>query len=99
MSAEWSLPKNIKKNSVTTIKRSDAHTAPEYYLDSSPLAKSTSVMALGIEINSDLSFQSLTGSIISKARQRVRVLFRGFHTRQVSFKKGFYHIHTSALRI
>ena len=47
-------------------------------------------MDLGIEINSDLSFQSHIGSIVSKARQRVGVLFRGFHTRQVSFLKKAY---------
>jgi len=44
-------------------------------------------MNLGIEINSDDSFQSHIGSIVSKAHQRIGVLFRGFHTRQVSFKK------------
>jgi len=47
-------------------------------------------MDLGIKINSDLSFQSHIGSIVSKARQRVGVLFRGFHTRQVSFLKKAY---------
>jgi hypothetical protein len=47
-------------------------------------------MDLGVEINSDLSFQSHIGSIVSKARQRVGVLFRGFHTRQVSFLKKAY---------
>ena len=65
-------------------------TASVYYLDGLPLARSTSVMDLGIEINSDLSFQSHIGSIVSKARQRVGVLFRGFHTRQVSFLKKAY---------
>ena len=62
-------------------------TASIYYLDGLPLAKSTSVMDLGIEINSDLSFQSHKDYIVSKARQRVGALFRGFHTRQVSFLK------------
>jgi len=92
-SAEWQLPINIKKCSVLTINRSESHktlTASNYYLDGSPLVKSTSVMDLGIKINSDLSFQSHIGSIVSKARQRVGVLFRGFHTRQVSFLKKAY---------
>ena len=47
-------------------------------------------MDLGIEINSDLSFQSQIGSIIAKARQRVGVLFCGSHTRQVIFLKKAY---------
>jgi hypothetical protein len=89
-SADWQLPINIKKCSVLTINRSEIHTSHVYYLDGSPLAKSTSVMDLGIEINSDLSFQSHIGSIVSKARQRVGVLFRGFRNRQISFlKKAF----------
>jgi hypothetical protein len=47
-------------------------------------------MDLGISINSNLSFQSHISSIISRARQRVGILFRGFHTRQTSFlKKAF----------
>ena len=92
-SAEWQLPINIKKCSVLTINRSEsrnAHIASDYYLYGSLLVKSTSVMDLGIEINSDLSFQSHIGSIVSKARQRVGVLFRGFQTRQVSFLKKAY---------
>jgi ribonuclease P/MRP protein subunit RPP40 len=92
-SAEWQLPINIKKCSVLTINGSESHktlTASDYYLDGLLLAKSTSVMDLGVEINSDLSFQSHIGSIVSKARQRVGVLFRGFHTRQVSFLKKAY---------
>jgi len=44
-------------------------------------------MDLGIEINSDLSFQFHIGSIVSKAGQRVGVLFLGFYTRQVPFNK------------
>jgi ribonuclease P/MRP protein subunit RPP40 len=92
-SAEWQLPINIKKCSVLTINGSESHktlTASDYYLEGLLLAKSTSVMDLGVEINSDLSFQSHIGSIVSKARQRVGVLFRGFHTRQVSFLKKAY---------
>jgi len=57
------------------------------WLDGSSLANATSVIDLGNGINSDLSFQSLIGSIVSEARQRVGVLFQGFHTRQVSFLK------------
>jgi hypothetical protein len=48
-------------------------------------------MDLGIKINSYLSnFQSHIGSIVSKARQRVGILFRGFQTRLVSFLKKVY---------
>ena len=92
-SFDWQLPINIKKCSVISINRSDTqttHTARDYYLDGSPLAKSTSIMDLGIEINSDLSFQSHIGSIVSKARQRVGILFRGFQNREVSFLKKAY---------
>ena len=92
-SAEWQLPINIKKCSFVTINRSESHTthtASDYYLDGSPLVKSSSVMDLGIEINSDLSFQSHIGSIVAKARQRVGGLFRGFHTRQARLLKKAY---------
>jgi len=54
---------------------SDTDIPCNYYLEGSPLAKSTSVMDLGIEINSDLSIQSDAGSTVSKARQRVGVIF------------------------
>ena len=77
-SVEWQLPININKCSVISINRSGTQktrTARDYYLDGTPLAKSTSVIDLGIEINSDLSFQSHIGSIVSKARQRVGILF------------------------
>ena len=67
-----------------------SHTARAYYLDGLRLSESTSVSDLGIEINTNLSFHSHIGSIVSKARQRVGVLFRGFHTRNISlFKKAF----------
>lgn len=92
-SAEWQLPININKCSVLTINRSEshhAHIASDYYLYGSLLVNSTSVMDLGIEINSDLSFHSHIGSIVSKARQRVGVLFRGFQTRQISFLRKAY---------
>jgi low affinity Fe/Cu permease len=84
-STEWQLPINIAKCSVLTINMSETLTARDYYLGGSPLIKSTSVMDLGISINSNLSFQSHISSIISRARQRVGILFRGFHTRQISF--------------
>ena len=102
-SAEWQLPINIRKCSVITINRSESHTthtASDYYLDGSPLVESSSVMDLGIEINSDLSFQFHIGSIVAKARQHVGILFRGFHTRQVILlKRLINHIYTSTLRI
>ena len=68
------------------------------YLDGSSLVKSSSVMDLGIKINSDLTFQSHIGSIVARARQRVDVLFRGFHTRQVILLKrliSHIYVHSS----
>ena len=100
-SAEWQLPIDIKKCSIITINRPESHTthtASDYYLDGSPLVKSSSVMDLGIKINSDLTFQSHIGSMVARARQRVGVLFRGFHTRQVILLKKAYITYTT-LRI
>jgi ribonucleases P/MRP protein subunit RPP40 len=78
-SFDWQLPINIEKCSVISMNRSDTpttHTARDYYLDGSPLAKSISVIDLGIDIYSDLSLQSHMGSTVSKARQRVGIVSR-----------------------
>jgi hypothetical protein len=89
-SADWQLPININKCSVLTINGSGVHSAREYYINGSCLSKLTSVSDLGIECRSNLSFQSHIGSIVSKARQRVGVLFRGFSTRNVAFLRKAY---------
>jgi hypothetical protein len=89
-SADWQLPININKCSVLTINGSGVHSVREYYINGYCLSKLTSVSDLGIECRSNLSFQSHIGSIVSKARQRVGVLFRGFSTRNVAFLRKAY---------
>ena len=89
-SADWQLPINIDKCSVLPINRSGVNSAREYYLNGSYLSKLTSVSDLGVEYSFNLSVQSHTSSIVSKARQRVGFLFRGFSTRNVSFLRKAY---------
>ena len=89
-SADWQLPININKCSVLPINRSGVNSAREYFLNGSCLSKLTSVSDLGVEYSFNLSFQSHISSIVSKARQRVGFLFRGFFTRNVSFLRKAY---------
>jgi hypothetical protein len=56
---------------------SSAVCAPPYFITGIP---QNSYVDLGVIIDSKLSFESHVSSIVSKARQRVSILFRGFVT-------------------
>jgi hypothetical protein len=49
-----------------------------------------SVTDLGVEIDSNLSYQTHISNIVSKATQRVGILFRGFVTRDLNFMRKAY---------
>ena len=73
---------------IVTINRTASHTIRDNDLDGSHLPQLTSFSDLGIEITSNLSFQSYICNIVSQARQRIgRALFRGFQTRNIPLKK------------
>jgi hypothetical protein len=61
---------------------SAAH-SPLYFIDGSPLPRQNSYVDLGVTIDSKLSFEKHISNLVSKARQRVSILFRGFVTRNL----------------
>jgi ribonuclease P/MRP protein subunit RPP40 len=78
---DWQLTVNINKCCVLSI--SSAAHSPPYFIDGSPLPRQNSYVDLEVTMDSKLSFEKHISNIVSKARQRVSILFRGFVTRNL----------------
>jgi hypothetical protein len=78
---DWQLTININKCCVLSI--SSAVHSPPYFINGIPLPRQNSYVDLGVIIDSKLSFETLISNIVSKARQRISILFRGFVTRNL----------------
>jgi hypothetical protein len=85
----WQLPINIDKcSSARLFSRSILN--PVYTINGLPITHLDSTRDLGIEIDSRLSYNNHINSIVSKANQRVGLLFRGFQCRNLDFmRKAF----------
>jgi hypothetical protein len=78
---EWQLTININKCSVLSI--SPAVHSPLYFINGTATPCQNSYVDLGVTIDSKLSFEAHINNIVSKARQRITILFRGFVTRNL----------------
>jgi hypothetical protein len=59
-------------------------TLRNYFIDGILISQQDSYVDLGITISKNLSFDAHISDIVSKARQRVSILFRGFLSRNTS---------------
>jgi len=90
--SDWQLNINIDKCSVLGIHgRSRTHTSTRSYsINGFIISCSNSVRDLGIIIDSGLSYKNHINNCVSKALQRVGVLYRGFLCRDLDFlRKAF----------
>jgi len=87
----WQLGINITKCAVLNVgsKRKDVGSSG-YFINNTLLVTIDSVIDLGIQFNSNLSYQTHISNIVSKASQRVGILFRGFVTQDLNFMRKAY---------
>jgi hypothetical protein len=78
---DWQLSINVQKCSVLSISAKPASLLVNYNINDLPVPRQGSTTDLGVTITYDLSFATHINNIVSKARQRLSVLFRGFSTR------------------
>jgi hypothetical protein len=90
---DWQLTINISKCLVISVSthREPAHVV--YYIDDSPIPRQNATIDLGVTVCSDLSFETHIDNIVSKARQRVGVLFRGFLTRNINVMRRAFIVY------
>jgi hypothetical protein len=85
-SIDWQLVINISKCAVLSV--STIPPKPHvYYINGTDLSNHSSCTDLGVVLNEDLSFHKHINSIVSKARFRVSILFRGFISRDHSIMR------------
>ena len=85
----WQLEINISKCATFTVGTTRGNNSI-YTTNNKRLNNVDSIADLGVEIDSNLSYQAHIANIVSKATQRVGVLFRGFVTRDIKFmRKAF----------
>jgi hypothetical protein len=80
---EWQLSININKCSVLSICSAASKTYFEYCIGGIPIPRQNSNVDLGVTITDELTFEAHINCIISKARQRLSAIFRGFLSRNV----------------
>jgi ribonucleases P/MRP protein subunit RPP40 len=78
---ECQLTININKCSVLSI--SSAVYSPLYFINGTAIPCQNSYVDLGVTIDSKLFFEAHINNIVSKARQRISIPFRGFVTRSL----------------
>jgi ribonuclease P/MRP protein subunit RPP40 len=81
---EWQLSININKCAVVSLSSKPQPASRIYYIDGMAIPCRDSHVDLGITVSNDLSFELHINNIVSKARQRVGTLFRGFLSRNLS---------------
>ena len=87
---KWQLNINISKCAVLTIGAKGGYCGSVYFINNTQLVSTNSFIDLGIDTDSSLSYHNHISSIVSKAAQRVGILFRGFMTRDLQFmRKAF----------
>jgi hypothetical protein len=79
--AEWQLAININKCAVLSIAARVPSVARHYFLNDVAITYHNSYVDLGVTISYQLTFNAHINNIVSKARQRTSVLFRGFISR------------------
>lgn len=87
---EWQLSINIQKCAVLSLSTKSHYLLHDYFINGIAIPRHTSHVDLGVAINNDLSFEHHIGNIVSKARQRMSILFRGFLSRNLdTMRKAF----------
>jgi hypothetical protein len=81
---EWQLSINISKCAVLSLTSKPQPVLYIYLINDIAISRRDSHVDLGITISSDLSFDTHINGIVSKARQRVSTLLRGFLSRNLS---------------
>jgi hypothetical protein len=80
---DWQLTINVSKCLVVSISVKSEPAQLSYYINGIPVPRRNSTVDLGVTICSNLSFETHISNIVSKARQRLSILFRGFLTRNI----------------
>ena len=78
---DWQLSINIQKCSVLSVSAKHAATQFDYSINGVFVPPQDSTTDLVVTISNNLSFEAHINNIVSKARQCLSVLFRGFLTR------------------
>ena len=90
----WQMTINVLKCIVLSIcKPRSSHLLCKYFINGHEIVRSDSVRDLGITVTSNLQFNSHIDTIVSKARQRASVLFRGFISRNIQLLCKAYTIY------
>jgi hypothetical protein len=84
----WQLEVNCSKTVVVHLYRNNQNCI--YYFNGSPLRSAFELKDLGVNIDSDLSFDRHISNLIGKAYSRIGLLFRGFVSRNLSLLKRAY---------
>ena len=79
----WQLHININKCSVLPVTSMVCLPVRQYYINGVTIPCHNSYVDLGVAVTSNLSFELHINNIVSKARQRISILFRGFLTRNL----------------
>jgi hypothetical protein len=80
---EWQLTININKCAVLSLSSKSQPTLHAYFIDGLAISRQNSYVDLGVTISSNLSFEQHINNIVSKARQRISILLRGFLSRNL----------------
>lgn len=86
----WQLAINILKCFVLSVSSNGNIPVHPYFINGVCLSHCKSVVDLGITISNNMSFKSHIEGIVSKAYQRLAILFRGFVTRRADFMRKVY---------
>ena len=91
-SVMWQLTINLSKCSCMRLlsRFRLSNTIPSYYLNGTLLAVTTNTRDLGIIIDCKLAYTTHISTIVTKANQRVGLLFRGFKTRDIKIMRKAY---------
>ena len=88
--AMWQFTINVRKCSALHLRNKKPSDKCPYFIDGTLLPDDNSVTDLGVLIDDKLSYKGHINVIVSKAMQRIGLLFRGFLCRDLTFlKKAF----------
>jgi hypothetical protein len=80
---DWQLHININKCSVLPVTHTARSSVRQYFINGVAISCQNSYVDLGVTVTSNLSSELHINNMVSKARQRISTLFRGFLTRNL----------------
>jgi hypothetical protein len=90
----WQLSILINKCAVLSLSTKPQPTLRNYFIDGILISQQDSYVDMGMTISKNLSFDAHISGIVSKARQRVSILFRGFLSRNTSTMRQAFITYT-----